>query len=89
VAKRVDQFPQQPSQSIYPWDEWLDGSVWELEQGVDFKGTPATFRSVAIGQARKREGKVRTRLIRATTAGAKDKLYIQFNGDGAQQLPQS
>jgi len=22
---------------IYPWDEWLDGRIWELTQGEDFE----------------------------------------------------
>jgi hypothetical protein len=78
MAQRVDQFPDQPSKSIYPWDDWLDGAVWELEAGTDFRGTSSTFRSVAIVQARKRGGKVRTRLIRSTVANTDDKLYIQF-----------
>jgi hypothetical protein len=86
MAKRVEKFPDLPSQSRYPWDEWLDGSVWELAPGEDFKGKPATFRSVAIGQAKKRGGKVRTRLIRGRAEGESDRLYIQFTHEGQQQL---
>jgi hypothetical protein len=63
----------------------LDGSVWELVIGKDFKGRPATFRSAAIGQAKKRDGKIRTRLIRGEN-GASDRMYIQFLADDRQRL---
>jgi hypothetical protein len=82
MARRVETFPDRPSQSRYPWDEWLDGSVWELVRGEDFKGKPATFRSMAIDQAKKRNGKVRTRLLRGTDRKAADRLYVQFEQDG-------
>jgi hypothetical protein len=85
MARRVDAFPEVPSQSKYPWDEWLDGSVWELAPGDDFQGKPATFRSVAIGQAKKRGGKVKTRLIRSKDPEQRDKLYIRFERDDGQQ----
>lgn len=25
------------SRSKYPWHEWEDGSIWEIEHGVDFQ----------------------------------------------------
>lgn len=86
MARRVEKFPERPSQSRYPWEEWLDGSVWELIPGEDFKGKPATFRSVAIGQAKKRGGKVRTSLMRSKAEGEPDKLYVQFLRDGQMQV---
>jgi hypothetical protein len=82
MAKRVDNFPELPSQSRYPWDEWLDGSVWELIPGQDFSGKPANFRSVATGQAKKRNGKVKTRLLRADGPEQTDRLYVQFEQNG-------
>ena len=82
MAKRVEKFPDRPSQSRYPWDEWLDGSVWELVPGEDFNGQPATFRSIAIGQAKKRGGKVRTRFIRSRGEKGADRMYIQFTPAG-------
>jgi hypothetical protein len=86
MAKRVDTFPDLPSQSRYPWDEWLDGSVWELVLGEDFNGKPATFRSVAIVQAKKRHGRVKTRLLRAKDPGEADRLYVQFEQGARQQV---
>ena len=38
MARKVDKFPELPSQSRYPWDSWLDGDIWELTPGDDFKG---------------------------------------------------
>lgn len=35
----------------YPWDEWLDGHVWELEQGDDFTVDVKSFRATAAGAA--------------------------------------
>ena len=54
MAQRIEQFPDAPVQSNYPWDEWFDGSVWELTPGEDFKGKPATFRASAVAQAARR-----------------------------------
>ena len=78
MANRIDYFPQAPSQNFYPWDEWLDGGVWELVPGDDFKGKPATFRASAVAQAARREGKVRTQRI---DRDGEDRLYLQFYRD--------
>jgi hypothetical protein len=75
VATKTDDFPQAPSQNVYPWDEWLDGGVWELVPGEDFKGKPATFRASAVAQAARRDGKVRTQKIRSDDG---ERLYLQF-----------
>jgi hypothetical protein len=82
MAQRVERFPDLPSTSRYPWNEWLDGSVWELVAGQDFKGKTSGFRSVAITHAKKRNGMVRTRVLRARDAGEPDRLYLQFTPNG-------
>jgi hypothetical protein len=76
MAQRIDSFPDARDQSVYPWDEWFDGSVWELVQGEDFVGQPSTFRASAIAQASRRDGKVRTRKLRAEDGS--ERLYLQF-----------
>jgi hypothetical protein len=78
VARKVERFPELPSQSRYPWESWLDGDIWELTPGEDFKGKADNFRAVAITQAKKRGGKLQSRLIRSRQKGQADKLYIQF-----------
>jgi hypothetical protein len=79
VAQRIDAFPDARDQSVYPWDEWFDGSVWELVPGEDFVGQPSTFRASAIAQAARRDGKVRTRKL--TTPEGDVRLYMQFYRD--------
>jgi hypothetical protein len=76
VAQRIERFPDAPVQSNYPWDEWFDGSVWELTPGEDFKGKPATFRASAVAQAARRDGKVRTRKV--IGPDGEERLYLQF-----------
>jgi hypothetical protein len=78
MANRIDFFPEAPPQNNYPWDEWLDGGVWELVPGADFKGKPATFRASAVAQAARREGKVRTQRIHRD---GEERLYLQFYRD--------
>ena len=75
MARKLDEFPSLRSESRYPWGEWLDGSVWELEQGRDFSSKVPTFRANAQTQARKRGGKVRSRLFQN---GDSTRLVIQF-----------
>jgi hypothetical protein len=38
MAKRLDKFPGQtdPQRGKYPWNEWADGSVWEIRRGEDY-----------------------------------------------------
>jgi hypothetical protein len=79
VARIIEQFPEAQAQSMYPWDEWFDGSVWELTSGEDFKGQPVTFRASAVAQASRRGGKVRTRKIRDDSGV--QRLYLQFYRD--------
>ncbi|MFD4196634.1 hypothetical protein [Amycolatopsis thermoflava] len=47
----------------YPWDLWLDGRVWQLEQGTDFTLPMATFRTSAHRAATKRGLRAPTRKI--------------------------
>jgi hypothetical protein len=62
-VKRLERFPVSTATSRYPWDELLNGDVWELVSGDDFQSRPATVISNARNQARRRGGRVRTRLF--------------------------
>ena len=54
--------------AIYPWDEWLDGDIWQLTWDEDFTPHPLMMERI-----------IRTR---ATGKGAKVKLRHQpLNGD--------
>jgi hypothetical protein len=61
--EKLEKFPSLPTQSRYPWDQLMDGSVWKLSPGDDFRGTAKSFASAARAQGRRRGGTVRTRLI--------------------------
>lgn len=79
MARQLEVFPSFRSEPRYPWDEWLDGSVWELEVGRDFTSKVPTFRANAQIQARKRGGAIRTRLLED---GHTRRLVVQFRRPG-------
>lgn len=86
MAHKVEKFPEVVGQSVYPWAEWLDGDPWALEIGVDFKGKVETFRANAIVHAKKRGGRVRTRIVRSE-GERPDVLYVQFYRDADAEAP--
>lgn len=45
----------------YPWDEWLDGDIWQLEQGADFETHPLMMERIIRTRATARGAKVRLR----------------------------
>ncbi len=50
MAERIDSMPEKNrsgASRLYPWEDWLDGSVWKLTAGEDFKCSPAGLRSLA------------------------------------------
>lgn len=47
------------TETKYPWSEWLDGSIWELEHGSDFETKMETFRTQVYTSAKKRGLKAR------------------------------
>ena len=44
----------------YPYDEWFDGQVWKLYQGVDFDCTVISMRVNLYNAAKRRGIKIRT-----------------------------
>lgn len=75
MARRLEAFPASTS-ARYPWDEWLDGSAWELVRGDDFQSKLSTLRANAQVQARKREGRTRSKTV--TTQDGREAVVIQF-----------
>ncbi len=68
MARQLDEFPEHlhyrpQNTSRFPWDEWLDGSVWELLAGEDYTVKTRSFRSNAQSVARKRQGRLRSALL--------------------------
>lgn len=72
--KRRDAFPA-PASARYPWDEILNGEVWELTEGEDFTSRPSTLISNARLQAKRRNGNVRTRLFQEEETAS---VVLQF-----------
>jgi len=47
--------------AVYPWDEWLDGDIWQLTQGEDFDTHPLMMERIIRTRATARRTKVRLR----------------------------
>ena len=45
----------------YPWDQWLDGDIWQLTQGEDFQTHPLMMERIIRTRATTRQAKVRLR----------------------------
>src|SRR5689334_9749015 len=71
----LDEFPPVKGQTRYAWDEFLDGRPREFVVGEDFTSKVTTFRANAQTQAKKRGGRVRSRLLRD---GERQLLLLQF-----------
>lgn len=75
MARKLESFPVSAT-SLYPWDEWLDGSPWELVHGEDFTSRSTTLRANAQVQAKKRGGTARTKAVQTTDG--RDAVVIQY-----------
>ena len=62
MAKRVNTLPKRSRGQKYPWDEWMDGSIWSAEKGVDFDTAADSFRALVHNAARVRGLKATTRV---------------------------
>lgn len=73
MAEVVDAMPRARigSPSVYPWNEWMDGRVWKLKSGTDFKCSPRSIAMMASTRSRTRGGTAITRVDG-------DHVYIQF-----------
>jgi hypothetical protein len=62
MAEKLEtwQFKKTGRGERYPWDQWLDGSIWVLTKGEDFDCTITAIRSGAFAAAARRRIKVRT-----------------------------
>jgi len=54
---------KQEARSVsYPWDQWFDGRIWQLDQGVDFEGPSVSMERVIRTTANRRRVRVRVRI---------------------------
>jgi hypothetical protein len=65
MARRLEKFPGQPDakRGKYPWEEWTDGSVWEIRQGEDYEVATENMRVNLHLKADSQARKVRTHKI--------------------------
>ena len=47
--------------AVYPWEEWLDGDIWQLTEGEDFDTHPLMMERIIRTRATARGAKVRLR----------------------------
>ena len=50
-------------QDDYPWDEWFDGDIWQIEYGEDFSPHPLMMERIVRTRVVSREGKVTLRHV--------------------------
>jgi hypothetical protein len=66
MARKLDAFPDdRPStRQKYRWEEWTDGSVWEIRQGIDYDVETENMRVNLHMKADAQSQKVRTKKVR-------------------------
>lgn len=66
MARKLDTFPDdRPSaRQKYPWEEWTDGSVWEIRQGIDYDVATENMRVNLHMKADAQSQKVKTKKVR-------------------------
>lgn len=62
MARRVERFEKdvQETPRRYPWEQWCDGSIWEIRQSEDYDVPTENMRVNLHERARQRVMKVRT-----------------------------
>jgi hypothetical protein len=53
--------PEGTDKVVYPWEEWLDGDIWQLQEGADFETHPLMMERIIRTRATARKAKVRLR----------------------------
>jgi len=54
--------PKRPKPTYF-WDDWFDGDIWQLEEGVDFDIDPMMMERITRTRATSRGAKVRLRHV--------------------------
>jgi hypothetical protein len=75
MPSKLETFPAYTSQARHDWPQLLNGDIWQLRRGEDFKGKAKTFIQNARAQARRRGGSVRTRLL------DEENVVLQFRAE--------
>lgn len=54
MARKLKAFPEDQV-SKHPWDDYLNGDIWEIQQGEDFDCKPVVMRNQIYNTAHKRD----------------------------------
>lgn len=65
MAAKVEAFVERvmPSNSKYPWNEWADGSIWELVKGEDYQSKTNSMRMNVYKYADKNRLTVKSQIL--------------------------
>lgn len=75
MARKVRKFDfERRGQPKYPWDQWTDGSTWEVVQGEDFDCQPGSLVVYLYHKANQIGKRVRTQVVK----GKHTKVVFQF-----------
>lgn len=87
MARRLDGFPTNGAspQRRYPWDEWTDGSVWEIRRGDDYDVATENMRVNLHIKAEAKVMKVRTRKLHDEQG---EGLVFQFHDPDREEAEQ-
>jgi hypothetical protein len=72
MPRKLKRFPEPKRRGKYPWEEWLDGSVWLLRHGEDYETSSASMRAIATSAAK--------------TAGKRLRTQVTEDDDGTEAL---
>lgn len=75
MARKLDAFPGLSTRR-YPWEEWLNGEVWQLFPDEDFAAKTRTIVAGARTRAKRMGGTVRTRLLQGEDG--RESIVLQF-----------
>lgn len=66
MGRRVERFERDAVEAPrrYPWEQWCDGSIWEIRQGEDYDIPTENMRVNLHDRAKLRVMKVRTEKFR-------------------------
>lgn len=79
VLKEWDFSRSRERGSKYPWDEWTNGDIIKVKQGVDFQSKPSSFRSALQSQATKlSEGSDKLFKVKASVDEKNGIVVFQF-----------
>lgn len=81
MARVIHEFPAEKPKSLYPWDDWGNGEIWELVQGEDYTVQSSSMRQRANKAASARGKSVVSKFMPGNPKARPpipDKLLIQF-----------